>query len=71
MEIRSSLINQVIDLCGGASLLMLGALDCGPLQQALERPEVPLTGVASDLFLADAGLADAERAALDSLLASR
>jgi hypothetical protein len=70
VEIRSRLINDVIDLCGGASLLSLGALDCRPLQQALERPEVPLTGVAGELFLPDGELTDGERAELAALLAA-
>jgi len=71
VEIRSRLINEVIDLCGGASLLMLGALDCRPLAEALERPEVPLSGVGEELLLPDAELTEAERVALDALLASR
>jgi hypothetical protein len=71
LEVRSRLINQVLDLCGGAALLTLGALDCRLLQQALERPEVPLSGVADDLFLPDADLAADERAAFDALLAAR
>jgi len=71
VEVRSRLINDVLDLCGGAALLTLGALDCGPLQQALERPEVPLAGAAGELFLPDADLTADERAALDALLAAR
>lgn len=71
VEVRSQLINEVLDLCGGAALLTLGALDCGPLNAALERPEVPLSGVASELFVPDADLTAAERAVLDALLAGR
>jgi hypothetical protein len=71
VEVRSRLINEVLDLCGGAALLTLGALDCGPLQLALERPEVPLSGVAGELFLPDADLTSDERAAVDALLAAR
>jgi hypothetical protein len=71
VEIRSRLVNQVIDLCGGAALLTLGALDCEPLAQALERPSIPLDGVARELFLPDAELTDGERATLDRLLAAR
>lgn len=70
VEVRSRLINEVLDLCGGAALLTLGALDCGPLQEALERPEVPLSGVAGELFLPDQDLAADERAEIDRLLAS-
>lgn len=69
VEIRSRLINEILDLCGGAALLTLGALDCDPLAQALERPEVPLEGLARELFLPDAELTDGERATLDALLA--
>lgn len=71
VEIRSRLVNQIIDLCGGAALLTLGALDCEPLAQALERPAIPLDGVARELFLPDAELTDSERATLDRLLAAR
>lgn len=71
VEIRSRLINDVIDLCGGAAVLTLGALDCGPLTEALERPQVPLDGVARELFLPDSDLTDAERATLDGLLGRR
>jgi hypothetical protein len=70
VEVRSPLINDVLDLCGGAALLTLGALDCRPLNEALERPEVPLGGVAGELFLPDSDLAPGERAALDRLLAA-
>jgi len=71
IEIRSRLINQVLDLCGGAAILSLGALDCGGLRDSLERPRIPLAGVAQGLFLADAELTDGERASLDRLLAAR
>jgi hypothetical protein len=70
VEVRSRLINDVLDLCGGAALLTLGALDCRPLNEALERPEVPLSGIAGELFLPDADLAPDERATLDRLLAA-
>jgi len=69
LEIRSRLINQVLDLCAGAAILSLGALDCGGLRENLERPRIPLTGVAQGLFLADGDLTDAERSTLDRLLA--
>jgi hypothetical protein len=70
VEIRSRIVNEVIDLCSGASLLSLGALDCGPLARALERPEIPLAGVARELFLPDGELTAEERATLDRLLAA-
>jgi len=68
VEIRSRLINQLLDLCAGASLLSLGALDCTPLAGELERPRIPLDGAARELFLPDGDLADEERQALDALL---
>jgi hypothetical protein len=70
IEIRSHLVNQVVDLCGGAALLTLGALDCAPLERALERPEIPLAGAAREIFLPDAELTGDERATLDRLLAA-
>jgi len=71
VEVRSRLINQVLDLCAGAAILSLGALDCGALRDNLERPRIPLSGVAQELFLADSELTDAERSSLDRLLAVR
>jgi len=55
VEIRSRIVNEVIDLCSGASLLSLGALDCGPLAQALERPEIPLASNTSTFPIGDIG----------------
>lgn len=71
VEVRSRIINEVIDLCGGAALLTMGALDCQPLVRALEQPEVPLSGVAAEIFLPDSDLTPAERADVEALLAAR
>jgi len=71
VEIRSQLINQLIGVCSGASLLSLGSLDCGPVEDALQRPEIPLSGQVGELLLGDGDLTDGEREALDRLLAER
>jgi hypothetical protein len=70
VEIRSRLVNDLINLCSGASLLAMGSLDCGPLEKQLERPAVPMPGPGTVFFLGDADLTDAERGALDALLAA-
>ena len=71
ITIRSRLVGQVLELCAGASLLTLGALDCEPVAAAIERPKVPLPEPGTEMFLADGDLTDGERAALDALLAGR
>lgn len=71
VEIRSQIVNQLLGVCAGASLLSLGSLDCGPVEQALQRPEIPLSGQVGELFLADGELTDEERRSLDELLAER
>jgi len=71
VEIRSQLINQLIGVCSGASLLSLGSLDCGPVEDALQRPEIPLSGQVGEILLGDGDLTDGEREALDRLLAER
>jgi len=70
IEIRSQLINRVLSTCDGAALLTLGALDCGPFAETLERPRVPLPAAGREFFLADADLDDADRADLDALIAA-
>ena len=67
---RSRLVGEILDLCAGAALLSLGALDCAPVTEALERPRIPLPGPGTELFLADAELTEADHAALDRLLAT-
>jgi hypothetical protein len=68
IEIRSRLVGEILDACSGLALLSLGALDCTPVAEALERPRVPLPGPGAELFLADADLTAADRAALDRLI---
>lgn len=70
IELRSRLGVQVINLCDRASLLTLGALDCTGVDRGLSRVEVPLPPAGSEFFLAESELADADRAALDALLAA-
>ncbi len=68
IEIRSRLVDELLDACAGFSLLTLGALDCAPIGALLEHPRVPLPAAGSELFVADADLSDADRAELDRLL---
>jgi hypothetical protein len=68
VEIRSRLVNEVLDLCAGAALLALGGLDCAPLADGLERPRIPLRGALETIFLADSELTAGERLTLDTLL---
>lgn len=70
VEVRSRLIDQVVGLCEGASLLTLGSVDCGPVRGALERPAVPLGNGSGEFFLADSELDAADRADLDALIAA-
>lgn len=71
VEIRSQLVNQLLGLCAGASILSLGSLDCASVEQALQRPEIPLSGQVAELFLGDGDLTEDERQTLDDLLAGR
>ena len=68
VDIRSRMVGELIQACAGMALLTLGALDCAPVTDALERPRLPLPGPGAELFLADADLTDADRAAIDALL---
>lgn len=70
VEIRSRLVNDLINLCSGVALISLGSLDCAPLERDLQRPNLPMPGPGTAFFLADADLTDSERGTLDSLLAS-
>lgn len=71
VDIRSQLVGELIEACSGLALLSLGALDCAPVTDALERPRLPLPGPGTELWIADADLTDADRAQIDALLASR
>ncbi len=70
LAIQSRTINDILTLCGRASLLTLGALDCTSLEESLGRPAVPVPQGAV-FHLADGDLEPADRAALDRLLAGR
>lgn len=69
VAIQSRVINDALSLCDTAAVLSFGALDCGPLALALSRPAVQLPPEV-DHFLSDGDLGDADRAALDALIAS-
>jgi hypothetical protein len=68
VDIRSRLVGQILESCSGLALLTLGALDCAPVTDALERPSLPLPGPGAELWLADADLTDADRAEIDALI---
>ncbi len=69
VSIRSHVVDQLLDTCSAASLISLGSLDCKPVAEALQRPEVPLPGPGSQFFLSDDDLTPGDRQALDALLA--
>ncbi len=69
VAVQSQTINQILTLCDQAATLSLGAVDCSGLERALTRPAVPLPGGGS-FALTDDNLTDADRAALDALLAA-
>ena len=69
VDIRSRLVGEILEACSGLALLTLGALDCAPVTDALERPSLPLPGPGAELWLADADLTDADRAQIDALIA--
>lgn len=68
VAIQSPTMNRILALCDQAAILSLGSIECSGLDRALTRPSVPLP--AGETFtLADSDLTDADRAALDALLA--
>lgn len=68
LAIQSRTINDILTLCGRASLLTLGAVDCSGLEESLGRPAVAVPQGAV-FHLADGDLEPADRDALDRLLA--
>jgi len=70
VEIRSGLIDRIASACETAALFTLGALDCGPVTSALERPRIPLPAAGREFFLGDGDLDDGDRAELDALIAA-
>jgi hypothetical protein len=69
VAIQSNLINDILSLCDGATLLSFGTVDCGPLTQALARPALALPE-STEIFLSDADLTVEDRAELDALIAA-
>jgi hypothetical protein len=67
VAIQSRIINDILSLCDGATLLSFGAVDCRPLGAALTRPALALPPTV-EIFLADAELAADDREALEALL---
>ncbi|MGH7856969.1 MAG: hypothetical protein ACREQY_06515 [Candidatus Binatia bacterium] len=68
VDVRSRLVGDILEACAGLALLSLGALDCAPVTDALERPTLPLPGPGAELWLPDGDLTDEDRAQIDSLV---
>lgn len=68
VDIRSRLVGELIDACSGLALLSLGALDCAPVTDALERPTLPLPGPGAEFWIPDSDLTDADREEIEALL---
>jgi len=69
VAIQSRLATSIVNLCGTAEVLTLGAVSCAGLERALTRPSVPIPREAGEVYLPDAELDAGDRAALDRLLA--
>lgn len=68
VAVQSKTINSILALCDQAAILSLGSIECDGLESALTRPTMPIP--AGETFtLQDSELTDADRAALDALLA--
>lgn len=63
VEIRSKLVNRLIEWCGQFSLLPASLLDCGALDRSLTRLKIPIPQDQS-YFLADESLTPEERSTL-------
>lgn len=70
VAVQSRLAVSVLNLCGSAELLTLGAVSCAGLEEALTRPAVPLPRETGEVFLPDTELGAEERARLDRLIAA-
>lgn len=70
VAIQSRLATSIVNLCGTAEVLTLGAVSCEGLERALTRPAVPIPREAGEIYLPDAELDAADRAALDRLIAA-
>jgi hypothetical protein len=67
IKMQSKLSNQLISLCGGVALFT--GLDCDALERALSVATIPLPAGGGPYLMSDSDLTDADRAALDALLA--
>ncbi len=67
VKIQSKLSNDLLSLCDGVALFT--GLDCGALERSLSVATIPLPAVGESYLLADGDLSEADRAALDALLA--
>ncbi|MCB1009367.1 MAG: hypothetical protein KDB94_10795 [Acidobacteria bacterium] len=70
VAIQSRLVTSIVNLCGTAEVLTLGAVSCEGLERALTRPSVPIPREAGEVYLPDSELDAGDRAALDRLLAA-
>lgn len=68
VDIRSRVVGDILETCSGLALLSLGALDCAPVTDALERPRIPMPAAGAELWLPDADLTEEDRREIDALL---
>jgi hypothetical protein len=68
VAIQSQTLNSILALCDRAAIVSLGAIDCTGLDRALTRPAIPLPS-GQPFVLHDTDLTEADRSALDALLA--
>jgi hypothetical protein len=68
VDIRSRVVGDILETCSGLALLSLGALDCAPVTDALERPRIPMPAAGTELWLPDADLTEEDRREIDALL---
>ena len=70
VAIQSRTVNSILALCDQAAIVSLGSIRCDGLEGALTRPAVTIPEGGS-FTLQDVDLTDADRTALDALLAPR
>jgi hypothetical protein len=69
IELRSTLVDQLVSWCARLSLLVAGDAGCDDLGRLLSRPRLPLPGPGESFLVAASELEPAERERLDAYLA--
>lgn len=69
IAIQSRTVNSILALCDQAAIVSLGSIECDGLDRALTHPAMTIPEGTS-FTLQDSELTDADRAALDALLAA-